>query len=209
MLKKLGIVKTKSKGYKVFTEYIAPDFINNNMKPSEYVNYCWRNYEESGVERNNSLNGSIFELIIATLLVKEGILPLHLQAQVAFVPNVNFDAILYASETGPIGLSLKTSLRERYKQADLEAIALKYVHRKAENYLLTMDREEAGLVSSKIQSGDVMGLNKAILANSAEIDDFITTLKSKSFISPGSVEIIKASRTVTDEILNSVRGIRL
>lgn len=209
MLKKLGIVKTKSKGYKVFTEHIAPDFINNNMKPSEYVNYCWRNYENSGVERNNALNGSIFELTIATLLVKEGVLPLHLQAQVAFVPNVNFDAILYTAETGPIGLSLKTSLRERYKQADLEAIALKYVHRKAENYLLTMDREEAVLVSSKIQSGDVMGLNRAILANSAEMDDFITMLKSRLFISPGSVEIIKASRTVTDETVNSARGVRL
>ena len=123
MLKKLGIVKSKTKGYHVFMEHIAPDFMSNTMGPSEYVRYCWNNYENSGVERNNSLNGTIFELIIATLFVKEGILPLHLQAQVAFVPNVNFDAVLYTHETGPIGLSLKTSLRERYKQADLEAVA--------------------------------------------------------------------------------------
>ena len=128
MLKKLGIVKSKTKGYHVFMEHIAPDFMSNTMGPSEYVRYCWNNYENSGVERNNSLNGTIFELIIATLFVKEGILPLHLQAQVAFVPNVNFDAVLYTHENGPIGLSLKTSLRERYKQADLEAVALKYVH---------------------------------------------------------------------------------
>ena len=37
MLKKLGIVKTKNKGYKVFMEHIAPDFLDNTMIPSEYV----------------------------------------------------------------------------------------------------------------------------------------------------------------------------
>lgn len=201
MLKKLGIVKSKTKGYHVFMEHIAPDFMSNTMGPSEYVRYCWNNYENSGVERNNSLNGTIFELIIATLFVKEGILPLHLQAQVAFVPNVNFDAVLYTHENGPIGLSLKTSLRERYKQADLEAVALKYVHRKAENYLLTMDREEAESVSRKIATGAVLGLDKAVLASSDEFDSFVNNLKSKAFISPGSVEIITASRVITEQII--------
>ena len=201
MLKKLGIVKSKTKGYHVFMEHIAPDFMSNTMEPSEYVRYCWNNYENSGVERNNSLNGTIFELIIATLFVKEGILPLHLQAQVAFVPNVNFDAVLYTHENGPIGLSLKTSLRERYKQADLEAVALKYVHRKAENYLLTMDREEAESVSRKIATGAVLGLDKAVLASSDEFDSIVNNLKSKAFVSPGSVEIITASRIITEQII--------
>ena len=201
MLKKLGIVKSKTKGYHVFMEHIAPDFMSNTMGPSEYVRYCWNNYVNSGVERNNSLNGTIFELIIATLFVKEGILPLHLQAQVAFVPNVNFDAVLYTHENGPIGLSLKTSLRERYKQADLEAVALKYVHRKAENYLLTMDREEADSVSRKIATGAVLGLDKAVLASSDEFDSFVNNLKSKAFVSPGSVEIITASRIITEQII--------
>ena len=201
MLKKLGIVKSKTKGYRVFMEHIAPDFMSNTMEPSEYVRFCWNNYENSGVERNNSLNGTIFELIIATLFVKEGILPLHLQAQVAFVPNVNFDAVLYTHENGPIGLSLKTSLRERYKQADLEAVALKYVHRKAENYLLTMDREEAESVSRKIATGAVLGLDKAVLASSDEFDSFVNNLKSKAFVSPSSVKIITASRVITEQII--------
>ena len=204
MLKKLGIVKSKTKGYHVFMEHIAPDFMSNTMGPSEYVRYCWNNYENSGVERNNSLNGTIFELIIATLFVQEGILPLHLQAQVAFVPNVNFDAVLYTNESGPIGLSLKTSLRERYKQADLEAVALKYVHRKAENYLLTMDAEEAESVAKKIADGAVLGLDKALLASSDEFDDFINELKSRAFITPGEVQIITASRVITEQSIAAV-----
>lgn len=207
LLKKLGIVKSKTKGYKVFMDYIAPDFLNNTMKPSEYVKFCWNRYENSEIVRNNALNGTVFEIIIATLFVKENIVPLHLQAQVAFVPNVNFDAILYTNETGPIGLSLKTSLRERYKQADLEAIALKYVHRKAQNYLLTMDIDEANSVSDKIKNGDVLGLNQAILATSEEFDGFIEELKKKTFISPGSIEIIKALSTITAADVSAARNL--
>lgn len=204
MLKKLGIVKSSTKGYDVFTEHIEPNFMQNTMDPSEYVRYCWEKYENSGVTRTNALNGTIFELIIATLFVKERIVPLHLQAQVAFVPNVNFDAVLYTNESGPIGLSLKTSLRERYKQADLEAVALKYVHRKAENYLLTMDSEEAESVANKIADGAVLGLDKALLASSDEFDDFVNGLKSRTFITPGEIQIITASRVITEQSIASV-----
>ena len=74
MLKKLGIVKSKTKGYHVFMDSIEPDFLHNTMCPSEYVNYCWEKYTTSGVPQNNSLNGTVFELIIATLFVKEVVL---------------------------------------------------------------------------------------------------------------------------------------
>lgn len=206
MLKKLGIVKSKTKGYHVFMDNIEPDFLHNTMRPSEYVNYCWEKYTASGVPQNNALNGTVFELIIATLFVKEEILPLYLQAKVAFVPNVNFDAVLYSAESGPIGLSLKTSLRERYKQADLEAIALKYVHRKAENYLLTMDPNEAAAVSVKIANGEALGLNKAILTTSTQFDDFIDDLKTRNFIQPGSIEIITSGSVITaDTVATATR----
>ena len=92
----------------------------------------------------------IFEYILATLFVREGILPLYLSAKVAFVPNVIYDLMLFTSERGPICLSAKTSLRERYKQADLESIALKYVHRKALSFLLTLEENEAKSVKKKL-----------------------------------------------------------
>ena len=201
MLRKLGIVKSKTKGYNIFMDHIAPDFLENKMGPAEYVQHCWKKYTESGVEQNNSLNGIIFELIIATLLVKENILPLHLQAEVAFVPNAKFDAVLYAEGRGPIGLSLKTSLRERYKQADLEAVALKYVHRKAENYLLTMDPNEAVAVSEKIKKGDALGLNEAILATAKEFDTFIEELKKNTYTTPEAVKVIEASSITTKAVV--------
>lgn len=199
MLKRLGIVKSKNKGYDTFMKYIAPDFLENIMIPSEYVRFCWGKYEKCPVIKNNALNGSIFEIIIATLLTKEGIAPIHLQAKIAFVPNVYFDLVLYANETGPVGISLKTSLRERYKQADLEAIALKYVHRKAENYLLSLDNVETQSVKQKIHNGDVMGINNAILATSAEFDEFVEKLKTKQFMTPEKIEIISCTRIITED----------
>lgn len=133
---------------------------------------------------------------MASLFVREGIKPMFLQASVAFVPNVIYDTILYSVENYPISISLKTSLRERYKQADLEAIALKYVHRRAESYLLSLDEHEISDVKSKIKNGSVLGINRAIYSLSEEFDEFINALKEKQFIKPDKIEIVTARNII-------------
>ena len=138
------------------------------------------------------INGAFFEHIIYTLLYRENILPFYTQVKVAFVPNIEFDTILY-SKSSPICLSLKTSLRERYKQADLEAIALKYVHRKAQSYLLTLSSSEALLIKNKIEDGQVIGLDNVIDCNSDEIDDLIKKLKKKVFTESETVEVLQGN----------------
>ena len=131
--------------------------------------------------------------------MKERLLPLHLQAKVAFVPNVIFDSLLYTEENGPIAISMKTSLRERYKQADLEAIALKYVHRKAKNYLITVSNEENILVNNKISTGSIIGIDQSILATDQSFDTFINDLKNYNYITPGQVDIVQSSRIISTE----------
>lgn len=164
-------------------------------KPSEYVNYYWDQYQKSG-KGVNSLNGKVFELIIATLLYRENLRPLYIQAKVAFVPNVDFDALLYSKECGPISFSMKTSLRERYKQADLEAIALKYVHRKAKAFILTMDKAESANLKAKITNGDVIGLDKVILCSGSDMDNLIKELHAYEFSLAGTVDIIQSTQVV-------------
>ncbi len=167
----------------------------NYAKPSNYVNKYWNAYLDRP-DKNNNLNGKVFELIIATLLYREGLLPLYIQAKVAFVPNVDFDALLYSSEVGPIALSMKTSLRERYKQADLEAIALKYVHRRAKAFLLTMTEKESIVAKQKIKDGSIIGLDKIILCSGRDIDQLIDELKAYHFSLAGNVNIIESSMVV-------------
>lgn len=199
MLKRLGVVLgDETKAAKVF-ESLHPDFRQiTYSQPSEYVRNYWRLYE-SQPEVNNNLNGKVFEYILATLCVREGILPLYMSAKVAFVPNVVYDLMFYTAERGPICWSVKTSLRERYKQADLEAIALKYVHRKALNYLITLNSQEAKNVKTKIKSGDVIGLDDVIVATEPEFDVMITQLKEFVFAEPPTVKVIESNQVITAE----------
>jgi hypothetical protein len=148
-LNKLGITLGKDNKAELVFDTLFPDFMNVKYSlPSEYVKIYWEAYKYRD-ELNSNLNGRIFEFILATLFVREGILPLYLSAKVAFVPNVIYDLMFYTNERGPICISAKTSLRERYKQADLESIALKYVHRKALCFLITLEEKEAKSVKQK------------------------------------------------------------
>lgn len=158
----------------------------------------WDRYVTHG-ERNNNLNGKIFEYILATLFVREGILPIYMSAKVAFVPNVIYDLMFYTQERGPICISAKTSLRERYKQADLEAIALKYVHRKALSYLVTLEEKEAKSVQQKIKTGDVIGLDNVVVATSPDFNTLVQELKNFNFSEPPTVKVIESNQIITAE----------
>jgi len=197
-LQKLGIiVGSDSKADIIFSQLFSSFLDKKYGKPSEYVSMYWDKYQNHP-EKNNNLNGKIFEYILATLFVRENLLPLYLSAKVAFVPNVTYDLMLYTKEIGPICLSAKTSLRERYKQADLEAFALKNVHRKALSFLITLEENEANSVKAKIKSGDVIGLDDVIVATDSEFDKLIYTLKEKYILSePPTVKVIQSNQIIT------------
>ncbi|KAF2515446.1 hypothetical protein E0W68_12975 [Flavobacterium salilacus subsp. salilacus] len=197
VLNQLGItVGLGNKTGQIF-ESLFPDFLSIKYNtPSEYISHCWNIYKESGNLSNNQ-NGKIFEYILATLFIREKMLPVYISAKVAFVPNVIYDLMFYTDERGPICISAKTSLRERYKQADLEAIALKYVHRKALSYLITLEPSEALSVKAKIKSGDVIGLDNVIVATSDEFNDLIKSLKEYKFSEPPTVKVIKSNQVIT------------
>jgi hypothetical protein len=68
------------------------------QKPSDYISTYWEAFQKHP-KGNNNLNGKIFEYILATLCVRENILPLYMSAKVAFVPNVIYD-LMSNSENG-------------------------------------------------------------------------------------------------------------
>ena len=203
ILSKLKLINKGSKTERIF-ESLFPEktFLDfEYTHPSEYVTKYWEAYQNTGID-NNSLNGKIFELIISTLFIRENLLPMYLQAKVAFIPNVEYDLILYNKEQGPISISLKTSLRERKKQADLEAIALKYVHRKSQCYLVSLESQEVTSAKNDLRNGYILGLDNVILANADEFDVFIEDLKKKTYTESGRVEIIESNQIVTSTMIN-------
>ena len=96
------------------------------------------------------------------------------------MPNADFDVVLYHPQK-PVVLTMKVSLRERYKQAELEGLALRQVYRGANSYLITLSEEEIKSVKSKIKSGAVVGLTDVVLASSLEYDDLLKELSQRQF----------------------------
>lgn len=200
-----GIVKKDTKTERTFME-IEKNFRSNVDLPSLYVQELWNRYQQQvpTEKKNNSLNGNIFEAIIITALIKEGILPIYTQANLEFVPNVDYDVVLFpkmpdgkVDVSAPVVLSLKTSLRERYKQADLEGLALKDVYKRGVSYLITLDDTSTiELVNEKIRKKDIRGIDSFINATSNRFDEMINELKEKTVSAPPSIQVIKESKEI-------------
>ncbi len=204
-LNELSITIGKNNKAELVFDSLFPNFLEVEYeKPSQYVQKYWNAFLLHP-ERNNNLNGKVFEYILATLCVREGILPVYMSAKVAFVPNVIYDLMFYTHERGPICWSIKTSLRERYKQADLEAITLKYVHRRALSYLITLEENEAKSVKAKIESGDVIGLDDVVVATSEDFDKLVAELKIFKFSEPPTVKVIDSSQVITQDKVDRVK----
>lgn len=186
-----GIAKKETTSTLLFDSLITGEtFMSVKYKsPQEYIYQYWQDLQKAN---QPNLHGNVFEYIIYSLLFRENIRPFYTQAKVAFVPNVNFDALLY-NRSAPISLSLKTSLRNGYKMADLEAVALRYIYRRSKSYLLTMDTKEANVQKAKILSGDIMGLDAIIDCNTEDINQLIAELKKVQFTTSIKIDAVEGN----------------
>ena len=175
MQSKIDVIATKKSGeiYKKCVDLVKYE------SPHKFIDSLYQKYKD--LHKNNpNINGRIFELAICETLAHEGIMPFYYQANFERVPNADFDIVLYDAKR-PVVLTMKVSLRERYKQADLEGLALRNVYRQAESYLITLEATEAPGVVSKIESGDVAGLDKCILANTEQYSELLKKLSGYRF----------------------------
>lgn len=160
--------------------------IPDDLSGSEFVKsgYDWyRSNHSTSQAKNRGLNGQIFEGLVLGALHKEEIFPAYYQAKVAFIPNTVYDILLYHPRR-PVILSCKVSLRERWKQADLEGAALKQVYRGAKSILLTLSHKEGVRVQRQIENHEVMGLDACIVIQSKGdyFDRLIQELKCTQFL---------------------------
>lgn len=185
----------------VFEKIKSSLLLKSGVKPSEYIKAAYEMYKTK-CKTNNALNGNVFEMIFQCLVFQLDLLPLYSQVKLTYVPNIEFDfmlfkkcdffdshgAVLY-NGVEPICISLKTTQRERYKQADLEAMALKNVHRNAKCYLIGL--ENVSGIQSKISKKDTFGLDYVYNASASEFDDFIDELLGNAgdYICPPSVPV--------------------
>ena len=88
-----------------------------------------------------SSNGKALEVIITFLITREKILIKYMDENIG-IPYVKPDLILERKDKKLIFLSLKTSLRERWKQADWEAAKFKKKYPNDYCYLLSNSKKE-------------------------------------------------------------------
>lgn len=198
----LGIIKQSASGnaYKVFEKHFEnltlDTYQESKTLPSQFISKNWTSLK-SGQNVDRGSLGKYFEYLIALTLYLEGIAPFYTYAIVPLVPNVEFDLLMYEQDRGPIVLSIKTSLRERYKQADLEALALKTVFKKAVTYVITMEANEAAVQQAKLERGEMHALEEFVLATSPKFDSFIENLRRRNLIEAPSFPLVRdASRVV-------------
>lgn len=159
---------------------------SNFKSPSFIVESFWN--EVSDRDLGNNLRGSLFEILVGKLLLERGVEPFFRQAELEFVNNARFDYVLWEGGSRPIALSIKTSLRERYKQAMLESDALKAVHRNAHAYLITLDQREWEVRTSKEHSQEQFSsLDGFLLATSIQFDTFLEELARADYAVPESI----------------------
>lgn len=160
--------------------------------PSKYVSQMYDRYLGLPSSlRSRSMNGSIFHLIVAVVLYRSGIEPLHQETKITFVPHAIFDIVAYKADDEIICFSLKVSSRERWKQADLEARALKMVHRNAKCFIIFKEENDAKVTQKKIDEGGAIALDDSISAVTTKFDDLIASLKATQFIYPPTVPVME------------------
>ena len=116
---------------------------------STYTDKLWKLL--SPAISDNSSRGSAFEFLIAFTLLRESISPFYYQVAFNNIAWAEYDLLIYTKEIGPIVFSCKTSLRERWKQAEFEAQLLRRDYPNSRSFLVTMDPKETS-VASKIKS---------------------------------------------------------
>ncbi len=157
------------------------EFENHTYKkPLDYFNFFWKKYEKfkkeykklKKKEINNSYNGSAMEIILTFLFTREKIQIEKMDEEID-IKYVKPDFILRGNKK-KFFISSKVSIRERWKQADWEAIKYKKKYSNDLCILLMNNKSEYKSILEKIS---FLSLDKVYLANSNDLNKMIKLIK--------------------------------
>lgn len=162
----------KSKLYEIFLEIFPNILCATPKSASKFFEENWFIWESYAKKRtiNNSIPGSVFEKLFEIYC---DLLDYEIIAQDEYfedVPLVKPDFLLKNKSGSYLFLSFKTSLRERWKQADWEAIYFKEYYPTTDCVLVTFHKDEERNLQSKIQDNLLKGLDDSCLATSTKFD---------------------------------------
>ena len=149
-------------------------------RPQDFLKHFWVPFEEIRKTKklNNSISGYAFEIIMLWLFDREGI---QISSKSTVIHGVNAvydvkpDMVIDVGKNKKIVISLKTSLRERWKQADWESMHIKK-ELDAECIIISNNKKELDDVRRKLRD---LHLDEAVFASSDELDRFFIRTKKE------------------------------
>lgn len=168
--------KKNSKIKSIFLEVYSNILNSSPESASNFFRENWATWQTYayGKSFNNSLPGAVFEKLFEIYCY---LLNYEIAAQDEYfgeVPLVKPDFVLENKNGEYLFLSLKTSLRERWKQADWEAIYFKEYYPDTPCILLTFDKSEESRLQTKIKDNLLKGLDDSCIASSKKLDQILT-----------------------------------
>lgn len=166
--------KRRSSSYRYAIEAIESIPDDGKTRASKLVRERYKDYlgKRKG-KSNNALNGSVFEFLVEEQLRSLSIdAVLYRQATFRRVsPTTKYDFVLFDDEA-PVVISCKTSARERWRQAELEAQAAKKVFPQA-YCVLVLYKNDSNDLKNHLRSRR-SGLDDVVLISDEELtaEDF-------------------------------------
>lgn len=173
----------KCKNKKCFKEagFKEDDFKNFEYnKPTEFINHFWdlfedfkKNYlSQNNKPINNSFPGQAYGIILTYLFDREDIQIKFMDEKID-IKNIKPD-FLFINGDNHLFLSVKTSGRERWKQAELEATIYKETYPNSNCVLLMHHKVE---VEARQKDVPDLKLDSIIYSGSEKFNDLINSIK--------------------------------
>ena len=163
------------------TEFIAraqKGFDSITEPYGDYIQEVWNSAKRLGIA-SGPQSGPLFEMLIASVFISAGFLPFYQKAELKFAGKIESDFLFWDERTeSPVCIELTSTLRERYKLADLQAFKVKANYPKAKFFQLTMDYKDV----SRRSPEDFESLDGLIFPGSGDIDKVLSSVATLSLV---------------------------
>lgn len=167
------------------------------LASGDYPRYPYSRFIEAvwtDAKQRKQASGALFELLVSACLNDAGVRTFYRHGRLLGSPMVEFDLLIWSAfDSSPWCIQLTSSLRERYKLADLQAFRVKSSYPNAIVTLLTMDQEDA----SRRTNTDYESLDELIYCGSPVFDSFIQRMAHSGSGSCPEIVDFKKTQMVT------------
>lgn len=155
-----------------------PSFDSIGEDFSKHVDSIWIEAKRLGVD-----SGSLFEMLVGSIFMAADLTPFYSSAELMEASGLEMDYLIWNSACdAPVCFQLTSTLRERFKLADLQAFKVKTRYPSAEFHLLTMDSKDV----ARRKSTTFESLDSLIYCGDTSFDQLLKEVKSK--VAPSLVE---------------------